>query len=87
MNESRMCCGIWIDFAWPEGDGPAMPVERRSADQPGGNLAVSRIPGGGLRYRVLRDGEEPGPGEHRAVSHFANCDQAGRWRRARVCRR
>ncbi len=87
MAEPRLCCGIWIDFACLDGhDGdspprPPMPVERRSAGQPGGNLAIRRDPGGVLRYRVLRAGEEPGPGEKRGVSHFATCRDAAAWRK------
>lgn len=66
-------CGARIDWATSvpaDGEQPArMPVDHWSAGDPAGNLAVWRDGGGRLRFRALRRGEEPGPGEKRGVCH------------------
>jgi hypothetical protein len=76
-------CQAEIDWAQsvPEaGVAPSlMPVDRASADDPSGNLAVWRE-GRTLRFRVLAKGEGPRPGEHRGISHYASCPDAASWR-------
>jgi len=56
------------------------PVNRDSADDPKGNLAVWYDGEGVLRFRYLRKGETPEPGQHRGISHYATCPQADQWR-------
>jgi len=79
-------CQAEIDWAMsvarPGAQPSKMPVDRASADDPAGNLAVWRD-GGTLRFRVLGKGEEPGPGEHRGISHYATCPAAASWRGSR----
>lgn len=58
-----------------------MPVNRASKGDPAGNVAVWRDDLGILRFRVLRKGEDPAPGHHRAVSHYATCVDAAAYRR------
>ena len=70
-----------------------IPIDHGSVDDPKGNIAVWRgqplatndgIPGPALLYaRYLKKGEEPKPGEHRGISHFATCAQADQWRSRR----
>jgi hypothetical protein len=55
-----------------------MPVD--PAPDPAGNLAVW-LDGDLLCCRVLRKGEEPGPGEKRGMPHWATCTNPERWRR------
>jgi hypothetical protein len=79
-------CSALIDWALPEPGRAqvAHPVDRASADFPGGNLEVWRDGRGQLRYRVMKKDEEPAPGRHRGVSHFATCVDADFYRKART---
>jgi hypothetical protein len=52
-----------------------MPVNRGSAGDPSGTLAV-RSADGGLIARVLKDGEQPEAGEWLGVTHWATCPQS-----------
>jgi hypothetical protein len=74
-------CGIMLDFARTAA-GKRMPVDRDSAGNPGGNLAVWRQ-GGRLMCRVLRKGEDPGLGETWGTAHFVTCKNPERFRRPR----
>lgn len=68
-----------------------MPVNHDSWDDPKGNIVAWRgeplllgdgTPGPAVTYfRYLKKGEEPKDGEHRGISHFATCRDAGQWRR------
>jgi hypothetical protein len=49
---------------------------------PDGNMAV-RFEGDQVRVRKLKDGEQPGPGEQRGTSHFADCPGADQARKPR----
>jgi hypothetical protein len=50
-------------------------VERGTAGDPAGRLAVRQLAGGFLAYRDLADGEEPREGEWRGTEHTnAACD-------------
>jgi hypothetical protein len=73
-------CPAKIDWAKLP-NGKAIPVDRASADDPAGNLAVSRQEDGRLAARYLKGREDPGPGEHRGISHFAACPNARQHRR------
>lgn len=79
MPECRTCGAeiVWANHVpTPGNQRPRpMPIDAHSHDDPSGNLGVRRV-GTALRYRVLKKGEEPEPGEHRAVSHFATCKDA-----------
>jgi hypothetical protein len=85
-------CPTDIDWAVSPEPNPAtgrvsrMPVDHDSAGHPTGNLAVWRNPQTKtLHFRVLRKGEEPGPGEIRGMSHYATCADPARFRdRART---
>lgn len=86
MSENCRSCGAEIDWAVkePTVENPRIvsnPINHDSADDPKGNLAVWRANGGILRFRNLHKGESPAPGEHRAISHFATCPNAGEHRR------
>ena len=78
MAECRSC-RITIDWAQLP-DGKPVPVDRASAGDPKGNLAVHRTTAGTLKARVLKAGEQLQPGEVRGISHFASCPQARQWR-------
>jgi hypothetical protein len=78
VAECRSCYSK-IDWAQLP-DGKGIPVDRSSAGDPNGNLAVRRTRAGNLRARVLKSTEQPQPGEIRGVSHFATCPQAQQWR-------
>ena len=78
MAECRSC-RIPIDWAQLPGGKP-VPVDRDSAGDPNGTLAVRRTPAGTLQARVLKSGEQTQPGEVRGISHFASCPQAATWR-------
>lgn len=96
MAECRTCHQE-IDWAvkFPEelkddGTPKVAPVNRDSADDPKGTLEVWRQsvipsstgqPATVLYFRYLRKGEQPPPGRHRGVSHFATCGQAAQHRR------
>lgn len=56
------------------------PIDHATVGDPKGNLATWRDEHGVLRYHYLKKGEEPGPGQKRAVSHYASCPQAAEWR-------
>lgn len=66
-----------------------IPVNHDSADDPTGNIEVWRqeikTAGGAtvqvLYARYLRKGQEPEPGHHRGISHFATCPDRDRYRR------
>ena len=73
-------CHAEIDWAGLEGGGP-IPIDRASAGDPKGNLAIRRIEHGTLRARYLRKGEQPQAGEVRGISHFATCPDAPAWRK------
>lgn len=73
-------CGATVDWANLPGGGP-VPVDRASAGDPKGNLAVRRTDAGTLAVRYLKGGEQPADGEKRAISHFASCPQAAAWRK------
>ena len=60
-----------------------MPINRDSVDDPEGNVEVWRDNGGTLRYRGLKKDEDPRPGRHRGISHFATCPDAASWRKSR----
>ena len=81
MAECRSCL-IKIDWAQLP-DGKPVPVDRSSAGDPSGNLAVRRTGAGTLLARVLKQGEQPEPGEVRGISHFATCPQAAEHRKER----
>jgi hypothetical protein len=96
MPEMCRSCHAEIDWAYMDpgyvkpgeehlkGNRPkANPVNHDSVDDPDGNLAVWRDGDGVLRYRYLRNGDVPAPGEHRGISHFATCPESARWRRPR----
>ena len=89
-------CGAAIEFAYkhpeelhPEGHPKAglpktAPIDYRSVGDPEGTLATWRDDLGVLRYRALtKANPDLGPGEKRAKSHFAVCDQADQWRSRR----
>lgn len=54
-------------------DEKPMPVDHDSIGGERGHLAVWRDRHGLLRWRRLREGEEPAEGESRAVSHWGTC--------------
>jgi len=74
-------CGTVIDWALLP-TGKRIPVDRASAGDPNGNLAVKRD-GGKLHARYLKAGQQPEGGEKRGISHFATCPQADQHRRSR----
>lgn len=82
LGDVKTCgCGEAIFFAMTGNDKP-MPVVYGSAGDPAGTLAVWRD-GARLRCRVLKKDGQPGLGEVRYRSHFADCPQAGLHRKAR----
>jgi hypothetical protein len=54
-----------------------MPIDAGSAGT--GNAEVWQD-GAVLRYRMLRDGEQPGEGRFRGMPHWVTCEHAGQWR-------
>jgi hypothetical protein len=78
----RSCLGE-IYWAFPEfgQQGGKMPINAGSAGT--GSAEVWRDDGGVLRYRMLRDGEHPGPGRFRGMPHWATCENADDHRRRR----
>lgn len=84
MAECRSC-RIEIDWAQLP-DGKPIPVDRASAGDPSGNLAVHRTTAGTLKARYLKSGEQLQPGEVRGISHFASCPQAAAWRQREASR-
>ena len=84
MAECRSC-QITVDWATLP-DGKTIPIDRSSAGDPTGNLAVRRTDTGTLEVRYLKGGEEPEPGEKRGISHFATCPQAANWRERKARR-
>lgn len=84
MAEECRSCRQEIDWATsvpPEGEvEKTNPINRDSADDPKGNLAIWRDESGILRYRYLRKGDQLRRGEHRGISHFATCPNRDNWR-------
>lgn len=78
MSECRSC-QIPVDWGTLP-DSKAIPIDRSSAGDPKGNLAVRRTDAGTLKVRFLKADEQPEPGEKRGISHFATCPQAANWR-------
>jgi len=76
-------CPAEIDWALLP-SGKRLPIDRASADDPKGNLAVRRHADGKLTVRYLKRSEEPDAGEHRAISHFATCPAADSFRKPRL---
>jgi len=76
-------CPAEIDWALLP-SGKRLPVDRASADDPKGNLAILRHPDGKLTVRYLKRSEQPEPGEHRAISHFASCPAASSFRKPKT---
>lgn len=83
MVRSCVSCQAMVDFAFHAGGGGSMIIDRKSAGDPKGNLAVWRKPDGTLWYRVLRKGEEPRPGEKRGLPHWATCTRPEAHRKRR----
>ena len=74
-------CGAEIDFARTQA-GKMMPVDRATAGQPGGTLAVWRGTDGDLYCRTLRTpAEELEPGEILGTSHYVTCNRPAVFRR------
>lgn len=79
LTLARPCgCGTEIFFALTPA-GNRMPVVLGSAGDPSGNLAVW-ADGPIWRCRVLKKTEQPGRGEARYRSHFADCQFAASYR-------
>lgn len=78
MTECRSCRAV-IDWALLP-TGKRIPVDRASAGDPAGNLAVVRL-NGELHARYLRDGQQPEGSEKRGISHFATCPDADQHRK------
>lgn len=74
MSECKACQAV-IDWALTP-RGAHMPVDRDSAGQPGGDLAVWRDELGNLRCRALQDGEELRSRERQGQSHWSTCGNA-----------
>jgi hypothetical protein len=75
MLRTRTCdCGATIFFAMTEA-GKRMPVDRDTAGQADGNLAVWQD-GGRVRCRMVKPGDVLGTAERRFMSHFGNCPKA-----------
>jgi hypothetical protein len=74
----RTCrCGTLVAVAACADDlGYEETVERGSAGNPAGTLAVRKLADGTLSARPLSAGAEPDPGEWRAVDHDARCPMA-----------
>ena len=68
-------CGAQIAWARTVPGGKPMPVNRGSANDPAGNLAVWKQDGK-LWCRVLKAGEDPAEGQFRGVCHWATCVKA-----------
>jgi len=74
----RTCrCGTPVAIAACADDpGYVETIERGSAGDPAGTLAVRQLADGTLSARPLRAGAEPAPGEWRAIDHDGRCPQA-----------
>lgn len=73
-------CGTVIDWATLP-DSKAIPLDRTSAGNPSGNIAVRRTPSGTLAARVIAARDQPEDGEVRGISHFATCPHAAQHRK------
>ena len=60
--------------------GSRMLVDRASAGDPDGNLAVRRMADGTLAARHVKPGDQLEPGEVPGKSHFSSCPDAQAWR-------
>lgn len=81
MTEPCRSCHAPIDWAQPPPGSPGKPHPVNHDSAGNGNLEIWRDPDSTLRYRVLRQDEQPAPGHHRGTSHFATCPHAGTWRK------
>jgi len=81
------CKSCFIKIDWATVDGKTVPLDHASAGSPEGNIAVRRMPGGTLKGRYLKRGEQPEPGEVRGISHYATCPQAAEWRERKTAGR
>lgn len=68
----------------------SVPIDAGSVGDPKGNIEVwtepviattAGEPAYVKRFRYLRKGTAPADGHHRAVSHYATCPDAAKWRR------
>ena len=75
-------CHAVIDWALLP-SGKRIPVDRASAGDPKGKLAVKRLDDGQLHARYLKKGDQPEGGEKRGISHFASCEFADQHRKSR----
>lgn len=96
MAEECRSCGApihWCEKSPVElnnkGQAKTAPVNYDSIDDPAGNLEVwsepvipvrNGDPAYALKFRYLKQNEQPAEGHHRAISHFATCEQASQWR-------
>lgn len=74
----------------PKNGQPKMaPIDHDSVGAPGGKLEVWSVPvipardgppARALYFRYLRGDQEPAEGHKRAISHFATCPEADKWR-------
>lgn len=80
MAEECRSCHAEIDWAHKPDDTKSNPIDHGSCDDPKGNLIIWRDDHGVLRYRYRRKGENPAPGEHTGISHYATCPDSARWR-------
>jgi hypothetical protein len=79
VGECRQAiCAAEIDWAFTL-NGGKMPVDRESAGDPSGNLAVWRGSGKRLMCRVLKTGEAPGAGQKWGTNHWGTCVAATGW--------
>lgn len=76
------CGSCKADIVWAitVATGKRIPLDAQPSED--GNVAVHRDQvNGELIARVLKDGEQTGPWEHRGVSHFATCPNADQHRK------
>ena len=74
-------CHAEIDWALLP-SGKRIPLDRATAGDPKGNLAVKRLDDGSLHARYLKNGDQPGASEVRGISHFATCEFADQHRKS-----
>lgn len=84
MASTCKTCGEpieWMLLTRRDGEIARVPVDRLPVQA--GNIAGSKDVHGQLHGRVLADGEQLRPLEHRYRSHFASCAQASTHRKPR----
>lgn len=80
MPTTASCKSCSKDIVWATlPDGKLIPLDAKPVVD--GNLAARRDERGDLVVRYLKAGEQPADGEHRGITHFATCPNAGQHRR------